>query len=864
LHGDVVPDAKIEPKLPTVDIAGKPLFSERGIQPFHDFPEGPDWWNLDNYKAYLGQLPKLGMNFFGLHTYPESNVGPEPLVWIGRPDDVLDGGSVKSSYPARHFSVSGTTGWFGYQRSATGQFPFGAAALFDRDDHGADYLRDTLPMEKMPPDQANQIFLNMGKFLNEAFTYAHRLHIKTCIGTETPLIIPTTLRERLKAAGKDPRDPAVIQEMYEGMFERIKRTHPLDYYWLWTDENWTWSAVKQEQIDRVLGDMRVAMKAMEKVKPPFTLATCGWVLGPPQSPALFDEYLPKNVPLSCINRTVGNTPVEPGFASVKGRPKWAIPWLEDDGGMTIPQLWAGRMRCDAADALNYGCTGLMGIHWRTEVLGPNVSALAKAAWDQTGWKRNGDEKGPAGPEDRVLSGEIAQFPNNAITDTDEPTVYQTVRYNLGGYHLKIPNGTYAVTLKFSEPHYSEKEKRMFGVRLQGKAVIDSLDIFAKVGQNRALDYTFKDVQVTDQLLKIDFVRQTEFPSIAAIVVNGTTAGANQFAGQPFTRKINCGGPAYKDYEADLALNQGPGAGRYAPIGDFYLDWAKANFGPGQADAIAKIFARLDGYLPRPADWVTGPGSIRPDARTWEEAAKAYAFIEELEALRGKIDSAGNMQRFDYWLNQFRYLRDIGRVRCAWGEYEKAMASVHAEKDAATQKKLAKELGLPARVKLIEAFAQMHRDLLATVSTPGEMGNVANWSMQTLPVVLQKPGEELAKILGEDLPPEAMPSMQYTGVPRLFVPTIRTGIVAGESLNVKAIMLGLDPKEVDLYWRPLGDGEFKQVAMQRPARGGYVVTLPASELTRDFEYYVEAKDAKTTLRFPATSPERNQTVVVVKE
>ena len=53
-----------------------PLFETRGIQPFHDFPEGPDWWNLDDYKAILGQLPKMRMNFFGLHTYPEGGVGP--------------------------------------------------------------------------------------------------------------------------------------------------------------------------------------------------------------------------------------------------------------------------------------------------------------------------------------------------------------------------------------------------------------------------------------------------------------------------------------------------------------------------------------------------------------------------------------------------------------------------------------------------------------------------------------------------------------------------------------------------------------------------------------------------------------------
>ena len=121
--------------------------------------------------------------------------------------------------------------------------------------------------------------------------------------------------------------------------------------------------------------------------------------------------------MGCINREVGNTPVEPGFADATGRPKWAIPWMEDDPGMTIPQLWAGRMRRDAADALQYGCTGLMGIHWRTRILSPNVSALAKAAWDQSGWivdvKNAGktDLKLPEGVE----GGQLAQFPNFYIS-----------------------------------------------------------------------------------------------------------------------------------------------------------------------------------------------------------------------------------------------------------------------------------------------------------------------------------------------------------------------------------------------------------------------------------------------------------------
>lgn len=83
LHGDVVPDGKIPLRLPNLDETHAPLFETRGIQPFHDFPEGPDWWNRDDWLAYVSQLAKLRMDFLGLHCYPEGNNWPEALVWIG-------------------------------------------------------------------------------------------------------------------------------------------------------------------------------------------------------------------------------------------------------------------------------------------------------------------------------------------------------------------------------------------------------------------------------------------------------------------------------------------------------------------------------------------------------------------------------------------------------------------------------------------------------------------------------------------------------------------------------------------------------------------------------------------------------------
>ena len=43
LHGDVLPAPRAALELPSARLRGDPAFSLRGIQPFHDFPMGPDW-----------------------------------------------------------------------------------------------------------------------------------------------------------------------------------------------------------------------------------------------------------------------------------------------------------------------------------------------------------------------------------------------------------------------------------------------------------------------------------------------------------------------------------------------------------------------------------------------------------------------------------------------------------------------------------------------------------------------------------------------------------------------------------------------------------------------------------------------------
>lgn len=565
----------------------------------------------------------------------------------------------------------------------------------------------------------------------------------------------------------------------------------------WTPESWTWEGNKPAQYSNTVSDIRLAIAALKNVNAPFQLATAGWVLGPAHDRAAFDHDVPKNIPMSAISRNTGATEVDAAFGRIVGREKWAIPWLESDNrqGLAALQLEAGRMRRDAADALAYGCTGLMGLHWRTDILSPNVSALAQAAWDQ-----NWNSRQPASVWN--VAGQIAHYPNATISGTQDEPLYRSCRYDLGTIRLAASDGQYKVTLKFCEPHFKSAGERICDVRLQGRTVLTNLDIFAKVGQFAALDFTFDDVAVTNGDLTIELVAGKSLPCISAVAVESPG----------FTRKLNCGGPAYQDWQADV------GEPRGLPCDDFYADGAQANFGLAEA---GKIFAALDGKVPQVTDGGCPSGKLTPVKTPWTRVALQFAFADEFEKLRPRAHGAGNLDRFDYWLSTFKYLRSLAQLRCA--------------------------LAKPGGNEVAHRYADAYRHLLAAVNTPGGLAMVVN--MENHPGW----GPEIAKRTTQPWPKE------YPGPPRLIVPTVRSMAILDETLSLKIIALDQRPvKSVSVHWRPLGKGDWKKLSAKHIARAVFEAKFPAA--TEDFEYHVTGGE---TLIWPATAPALNQTVVVTE-
>ena len=395
LAEDVIPDTKISLDITGYDEAGIPNFETCGIQPYHDFPSGPDLWSTEDYLHFISQLPKLGMNFIGIHTYTRYNSlwdkdgghnrGPEPSVWIGVEEDFnASTGEVSWSYPA-YYAHSQRPNWiWGFDKYNTGNYHGGAKDLFPTDGWGSDVMGENPPQDG-DIAASNAVFNRTGTMFNTAFTHAQNIGVKTALGTELPLGvendgydswvrgIPVELQDRLSDMGKDPTDPNTVKEVYKGIFKRIMATHPLDYYWLWSYEIWpgdnaTWVQSYED-------DIALAVQALDELGNPFQIAHAGWQLGTDDNPSELEDVFPAEAPFfSLMGSAIGYDELS------TERVKWPSTWLEYDRSLGQPELAVDRVHEDAYASLGVNADGFITENWRTRIMSPNIGAMRELSW----------------------------------------------------------------------------------------------------------------------------------------------------------------------------------------------------------------------------------------------------------------------------------------------------------------------------------------------------------------------------------------------------------------------------------------------------------------------------------------------------
>ena len=168
-------------------------------------------------------------------------------------------------------------------------------------------------------------------------------------------------------------------------------------------------------------------------------------------------------------------------------------------------------------------------------------------------------------------------------------------------------------------------------------------------------------------------------------------------------------------------------GRELPAGDFYRDWARAEFGASVADKVADIFTKLDGRFPRASSWNRGPGPVIIQRKSWLSVKPSYNFVDEMAALRDQVKGAGNLERFDYWLNTFRFGRSTAKLACARGRLDAVMTQVQKQKEPGLKKKRVMEERCRQSERSSNRPGKLSRICLPPSITPASWGHWRIWN-----------------------------------------------------------------------------------------------------------------------------------------
>lgn len=114
----------------------------------------------------------------------------------------------------------------------------------------------------------------------------------------------------------------------------------------------------------------------------------------------------------------------------------------------------------------------------------------------------------------------------SINNTDEDEIYQSEKWGMTTYRVRLPNGVYNVKLMFAENYHNQAGQRIFDVWLENERVLQNFDIYSLVGKNTAYVKEINNVSVNDGYLDIYFVTHKDNPMINGIVIDLVSLGAD--------------------------------------------------------------------------------------------------------------------------------------------------------------------------------------------------------------------------------------------------------------------------------------------------------------------------------------------------
>ncbi len=125
-----------------------------------------------------------------------------------------------------------------------------------------------------------------------------------------------------------------------------------------------------------------------------------------------------------------------------------------------------------------------------------------------------------------LSGTPRLYPPDlVVANTNGDSVYTSERNDFPVYKVRVPNGTYKVTMMFAENSVTIPGKRVFDLLVENKMIEDNLDLFSKVGVNSAYKITVT-TEVLDEMIDLYFQAEVGLNLINGLIVEQISVGVN--------------------------------------------------------------------------------------------------------------------------------------------------------------------------------------------------------------------------------------------------------------------------------------------------------------------------------------------------
>jgi hypothetical protein len=352
----------------------QPRFNVRGLVPWPDFLNCITVFNREDLRAYLEAMLRMRFNTLGIHVYSGAD------QWVESFLSFEYGGAGHLAFT----DTSATHRW-GYLPEKTSRYGMGAGDFYDSEVFGSEAT--TQARNCWEAAEFAQ------KLWGEAFKYAHQLGIRTGVGFEPYQIPDEIFRATPPEARSEEKDPKVpgprvdpesvaARDILETRLGRLLETYPtVDYVWLWEDEAMSWASQKSG-VPLSLTPFKQAHAFLKRHAPDKRLVISGWG-GVVRHFIRFHQKLPEDIIFSSLSDNLGWDPVSEDFAKLEGRERWPIPWLEDDPAMWLPQFHVHRFVRDMNRAEQFGCQGLLGIHWRHRITDANAGFQSRYSWDKS-------------------------------------------------------------------------------------------------------------------------------------------------------------------------------------------------------------------------------------------------------------------------------------------------------------------------------------------------------------------------------------------------------------------------------------------------------------------------------------------------